>query len=174
MSEYRDDLTAAHARIAELEDKVRVLEEEARGAPTVMEGRFPELEGEIARLGVLTDPVRNAQVRTRLSWIGAAFPLLGMVLTFLHQPVAATAVSLMFTVLLAYNFQLGRTLKARQRELAALEAKLADKRRIAELEGRLGAPDAEKVRVAAPEVSGEALTSEGDETELGAATRARP
>jgi hypothetical protein len=137
MSEYRDELAAAHARIAELEEKLRVLEEEARPASRPHDGRFPELEAAVTRLRAAADPTKNARKRTNLSIASAVFPLLGMVLTFLKLPILATCCSVIFMAFIAAGFHLTSKLKKDTRLLHEAEAKLGDARKIAELEAKL-------------------------------------
>jgi hypothetical protein len=145
--EYRDDLSAAHARIAELEEKVRALEEEAGKPAVVADGRFPELEAEVARLRGPADPLKNAQLRTRLTWISIVFPLLGMTFSFLHLPIFATFMSSLFLIAIVTNQVIARRLPTAKARLNAAEAKLTDARRIAELEQKLAET---RVRIAAP------------------------
>jgi hypothetical protein len=135
--EYRDELAAAHSRIAELEEKVRVLEEEARPSAGAFDGRFPELEREVTLLRQAADPARNARRRTQLSLTGAVFPFAGGILSYFHQPVFATVCSVLFLATIVWNLSLVRSLKVSTARLAAAEKKLADARRIAELEGKL-------------------------------------
>lgn len=146
--EYRDELGAAHARIEELEQKVRVLEEDANPATRPRDGKFPELEAEVARLRKEADPQANARRRTQLSVVGAAFPLLGMVFTFLKLPLVAASCSVVFVGLVIAGIVLATRLTTKSRELKEAESKLSDARRIAELESKLA-----KVRVASPDDS---------------------
>lgn len=166
MSEYRDELAAAHSRIAELEEKVRSLEEEKNPGARPADGRFPELEAEVARLREAANPTKNAKTRTTLSIISAFFPLVGMVLTFLKQPVLATCCSVVFIGFVIAGFRLTSTLKRDTRLLKEAESKLGDARRIAELEQKLRESPAAPVRVAPYE---DPRTVESEEAEMASA-----
>ncbi|MBX3233100.1 MAG: hypothetical protein KIT84_13100 [Labilithrix sp.] len=144
--EYRDDLSAAHARIAELEEKVRALQEEAAPKPLTPDGRFPELEEKVALLRRRAHEGNHARRRTILSLVGAIFPLLGMMFSFLHLPLVAAVCSVVFITFIVLNLSLAHTFKTAKKELAEAEAKLANALRIADLESRLAAKN---VRVAA-------------------------
>lgn len=144
MSEYRDELAAAHARIAELEEKVHSLEDAARAEAEVWTGKFPELEAEVARRRERADPKKTEKKRATVAWVSAVFPLIGMTFTFLHLPLFATMCSGVFIALLVYNWIfLTRRMKENAAHLQDAEAKLHDAQRIAELETKLAA----KVRV---------------------------
>lgn len=147
--EYRDELAAAHARIAELEEKVRVLAEEVNAAPRPLEGHFPELEAEVVRLRKVAEPAASARRRERLTILGALLPLVGMLLMAFHYPVAATVCSVLFMLTIFMStVVLTNRQKTNMRRLKDAEAKLLDARRIAELEAALAGT---KLRVAPPE-----------------------
>lgn len=153
--EYRDELAAAHSRIAELEEKVRALDEEAHPATRPLDGRFPELEAEVTRLRKAADPGKNAKQRTTLSIISAIFPLVGMVLTFLKLPVAATCCSVVFIGFVVAGFRLTANLKRDTRLLKEAESKLGDARRIAELEQKLAGTQVRVAPAPEPEAAGD-------------------
>lgn len=161
--EYRDELAAAHARIAELEDKLRAATEEPAGKPR-SEGRFPELEARVAELRKATDEVAYNRRRTALSILGSVFPLGAGLFSYAYLPVPAAVCSIVFIMFIAYNAFLARRLKTAKKELVEAEAKLGGALRIADLEEQLAA---RKVRVAPEpeEESGDERDHEDDEKE---------
>ena len=139
---YRGDLEAAHARIAELEGVVAGLkDQEAR----VLDGRFPALEAEVARLRGVADPVASARRRKRIAIFGAVCPFLGMIFSYAGLLAPAVLCGGMFVFSLAMALAESRYAKANDDLLAEAEKKLADARRIAKLERQLAET---KVRVA--------------------------
>lgn len=144
---YRDPLAAAHARIAELEEKIATLETERASTQFSAQGRFPELETKVAALKLRTDDTLAAQRRVWLTRIGILFPLLSAVFSFLHLPIYATVASVVFIGMMLFNLRNQAVLKSDRKLLAEAQKELADAHRIAELESKLAEKE-ERARVA--------------------------
>lgn len=146
--EYRDPLGAAHARIAELEEKVSSLEAERAASKRIpAPGQFPELDTKVEGLRIRTNEKLNAQRRMWLTWIGIAFPIASGIFSMMHLPIYSAIASVIFIALILLNLRNQSRLKADKVLLAEAEKELADAHRIAELEAKLAETE-QRVRVA--------------------------
>lgn len=128
--DYRDDLAAAHARIAELEEKIGALEAELSKKSMPPDPEIQELEVAVALRRAAADPKRTAGLQAFLRTVGVA---LSAGLLFLAakgaMPPAVIAAIILFAVLLAQSILRRRLPKAR-RALADAERRLAEARRV--------------------------------------------
>ena len=162
-ADYRDDLTAAHARIAELEETVRALEAEALERPDPSAAvRFPELEAAVERARVPADAQRSARRLATLQLTSTAIPIAGLIFSLLHLPLLATCMSLIFIAAVVAGFVMRARLKPAQLRLAETEQRLADARRVYLLEQKLAAATEVRIRVEGETVA-DGVPSEAEE-----------
>ena len=134
----------------ELEEKVATLEAERNTSPRQYpSGKFPELRDRVSNgLRLRSDDKLAARRRAWLTWTGALFPLAGCVFSFMHLPILATCMSVVFLAVILLNLRNQSRLRTDRVLLADAEKELADKHRIVELESKLAATEA-RVRIAA-------------------------
>lgn len=174
MPDYRDELTAAHSRIAELEDKVAALEEGASRETAlamqhgVAEARFQELEADVERRRKDADPARAASLRLKFSVAGIVLALTGAGFSMAHLPLGSIFASGLFIFCILAGFLATAKLPENKRALLEAERRLADARSLARLEAQvqtMAAAPGERLRVEASAPPDEERERPDDELE---------